>query len=308
MVADSLRPLDFMCKIDLRDAYFAVPIHQVHQKLLWFHFRNVTYQFKCLLSHFSTLGLHKNAEAPDSLCQETGSKDMYLPRRHANPKFSEGWSYERSLMLHLLENLRFIVNMEKSTLFLSHEMEFLGVLVSFIHMSFSLLESKVLNPWNDYRRLNSRTASQSDLAPLVHQGVPLHQKVILDIEAILDLEQWVTNLATANTRPVKPLLPDLLIQLDASGTGWGAVRNRIEIRGTWSLYESSLHINCLELLAATYTIKAFIKSLSNAHVLIQMDNTSAIANVNKMGEAKQGVLEKHACSLWEWYLMRNITL
>ena len=69
-------------------------------------------------------------------------------------------------MLHLLENLRFIVNMEKSILFSSHEMEFLGILVSSIHMSFSLLESKVLNPWNDYRRLNSRTASQSDLAPL----------------------------------------------------------------------------------------------------------------------------------------------
>ena len=39
-----------------------------------------------------------------------------------------------------------------------------------------------------------------------------------------------------------------------------------------------------------------------------MDNTSATANVNKMGEAKQGVLDKHACSLWEWCLVRNITL
>lgn len=42
MVADSLRPLDF------RDAYFAVPIHPAHQKLLCFQFKNVTYQFKCL--------------------------------------------------------------------------------------------------------------------------------------------------------------------------------------------------------------------------------------------------------------------
>ena len=48
VVADSLRPLNFMCKIDLRDAYFAVPIHPAHHKLLCFQFRNVTYQFKCL--------------------------------------------------------------------------------------------------------------------------------------------------------------------------------------------------------------------------------------------------------------------
>jgi len=48
VVADSLRPLDFMCKINLRDAYFAVPIHPAHQKLLCFQFKNVTYQFKCL--------------------------------------------------------------------------------------------------------------------------------------------------------------------------------------------------------------------------------------------------------------------
>lgn len=242
-----------------------------------------------------------------------------------------------SLMLHLLENLGFIVNMEKSILFPSQEMEFLGVLVSSIHMSFSLPESKVLNLRNDCRRLLiSRTASWSDLARLIgkmiaakaaifqaplhyralqhqkssldNQGVPLHQKVILDIEAMLDLEWWVTNLATTNSRPVKPLLPDLLIQSDASGSGWGAVYNRIETRGTWSLHESSLHINCLGLLAATYAIKAFTKSLSNAHVLIQMDNTSAIAYVNKMGGTKQGVLDKHARSLSEWCLARKITL
>jgi len=54
--------------------------------------------------------------------------------------------------------------------------------------------------------------------------------------------------------------------------------------GTWSLHESSLHINCSELHAATYAIKAFTKSLNNAHVLIQTDNTSAIAYLNKMRE------------------------
>ena len=96
VVADSLRPLDFMCKINLKDAYFAVPIHPAHQKLLLLSVQecNLPALMPTLRSHFST----KSAEVPDSLCQETGCKDMYLPRRHANPKFSEGWSYERCII------------------------------------------------------------------------------------------------------------------------------------------------------------------------------------------------------------------
>ena len=42
VVGDILRPQDFMCKIDLKDTYFAVPIHPEHQKLLCFQFQNVT--------------------------------------------------------------------------------------------------------------------------------------------------------------------------------------------------------------------------------------------------------------------------
>ena len=43
VAADILRPQDFMCKIDLKDAYFAGPIHPEHQKLLCFQFQNVTF-------------------------------------------------------------------------------------------------------------------------------------------------------------------------------------------------------------------------------------------------------------------------
>ena len=81
VVADSLRPLDFMCKIDLRDAYFAIPIHLVHHKLLCFQFKNVTYQFKCLsFGLTSAPRVFTKVLKPLIVCQETGAKDMYLPR------------------------------------------------------------------------------------------------------------------------------------------------------------------------------------------------------------------------------------
>ena len=117
VVADSLRPLDFMCKIDLRAAYFSVPIHQVHQKLLLFHFRNVTYQFKCrpfcltsapwvftkmlkpLIVYVRRLGLR--------IC-------IYLDDMLILNSQREGAMRDAMLMLHLLENLRFVVNMQNS--------------------------------------------------------------------------------------------------------------------------------------------------------------------------------------------------
>jgi len=47
-VADLLRPGDFMCKLDPKDAYFAIPLHARSQKFTRFQFKGKTYQFTCL--------------------------------------------------------------------------------------------------------------------------------------------------------------------------------------------------------------------------------------------------------------------
>ena len=47
-VADLLRPGDFMCKLDLKFAYFSVPLHRRSQKFIRVHFQGRTYQFTCL--------------------------------------------------------------------------------------------------------------------------------------------------------------------------------------------------------------------------------------------------------------------
>ena len=43
-----------------------------------------------------------------------------------------------------------------------------------------------------------------------------------------------------------------------------------------------MHINCPELLAGTFAIKAFVKHRSNFQVFLKMDNHSAVAYVNRM--------------------------
>ena len=43
-----IQPGDFMMKLDLQDAYFSVPIHNSHKKYLRFVFQGITYEFQCL--------------------------------------------------------------------------------------------------------------------------------------------------------------------------------------------------------------------------------------------------------------------
>ena len=48
ILRDLLRAGDWMTKVDLKDAYFMVPIHEEDRAFLKFSFKEKTYQFKCL--------------------------------------------------------------------------------------------------------------------------------------------------------------------------------------------------------------------------------------------------------------------
>ena len=50
MIKDLVKPGDWLAKLDLKDAYFQVPIHPSHQKYLQFYWQETLYQFHCLPS------------------------------------------------------------------------------------------------------------------------------------------------------------------------------------------------------------------------------------------------------------------
>ncbi len=65
--------------------------------------------------------------------------------------------------------------------------------------------------------------------------------------------------------------------------GLGAVCQGVQTGGLWSQMERKLHINCLELLAGSFAVKSFTKNRLCVHVRLRMDNTSAVAYVNRLG-------------------------
>ena len=63
----------------------------------------------------------------------------------------------------------------------------------------------------------------------------------------------------------------------------GAQCHGIRTGRTWSQTESQMHINCLELLAASLAIKSFARDKKNLHIHLKMDNTTALTYINKYG-------------------------
>ena len=64
--------------------------------------------------------------------------------------------------------------------------------------------------------------------------------------------------------------------------------------------ENKCHINSLELQAAFFCLKAFCKNKTRLHVLLKLDNTTAVAYINKKGGTISASCNKLAKDIWNW--------
>ena len=107
--------------------------------------------------------------------------------------------------------------------------------------------------------------------------VPLSQ------EAINDLRWWSTQLHLHCSSPILKLEASVVITSDASLRGWGAVCQEETTGGLWTTEEACSHINLLELKAAYLALQCFLKERVSMHVLVRLDNRTAISYLNRMG-------------------------
>ena len=103
------------------------------------------------------------------------------------------------------------------------------------------------------------------------------------------LKWWLEESNVLLGQPLHPLKHALQIFTDASKEGWGAHLDEHTARGTWSLPESKLHINHLELKAVFLALKEFRTLCYNKTVLIATDNTTVVAYINKEGGDEVGL-------------------
>ena len=95
------------------------------------------------------------------------------------------------------------------------------------------------------------------------------------------LKCWMEESNVVTGQPLHPLNHALQIFTDASEEGWDAHLDEHTARGTWSLPESKLHINPLELKALFLALEQFRILCCNKTVLIATYNNTVVAYINK---------------------------
>ena len=122
------------------------------------------------------------------------------------------------------------------------------------------------------------------------------------------LEWWLEESSVITGQPLHPLKHALQIFTGASKEGWGAHLNEHIARGNWSLPESKVHINYLDLKAVFLALKEFQALCTNNIVLIATDNTTVVAYINKEGGLKSGPLCALLWRILTWCTRNAVTL
>ncbi len=251
-------------------------------------------------------------------------------------------------VVNLLEGLGFLVNMKKSALVPSQRIMYLGMVLDSVQHTLELPREKILHIKSlSQDLLSSSLVTLRQLARFLgtcsatRHGVleaPLHiRNIQRDLNRQLHLQSsrfprglpckvsygvklslspssreeilwWRDSLELCNPRPITFPPVDIIIHSDASNKGWGGHLDHLQVRGTWSREQESLHINVKELLAAFLTLKSFLPAQRCLHVQLCMDNKTAVTYVNKMGGTRSPVLCQLAVDMWKWCQERKIHL
>ena len=123
-----------------------------------------------------------------------------------------------------------------------------------------------------------------------------------------ELDWWITSMISQSGKSILTQEPDFTMEADASLLGWGAVCEGVRTDGLWSPVERLAHINCLELTAAMFAVKAFSRNKDGSHIHLKLDNKTAVSYVNHMGGTRSPQLNSVTTQLWTWCLERGITL
>ena len=331
---------DYMCKVDLKDAYFSVPLHKDSKKFIRFQWTGNIYEFLCLCFGLGPAPrvFTKILKIPIAILRRLKIRIIiYLDDMLMLAKSIQEILIAKDTVIYLLQHLGFVINLKKSVLIPTQKIEFLGLIIDSVELTLSLTQEKldkinqlclrmnkapqvsVLELTKLIGLLNStaqavlpakiqlRYLQQAQIQAL-NQTHSYQQKIVLSNHCKQELQWWIENLRLSNGRCLIQSPAELIIQTDASKTGWGAACQGQTTRGCWSVQEQSLHINILELLAVKLALLSFTKNRNVRSIHFQVDNTTALAYLLKMGGTKCLRIIELNKEIWEFLISRGIAV
>ena len=318
-IRNSLQVGQWTTSLDLKDAYFHVPMAPTVHKLLRFQVLGKVYQFVAM-----PFGLATAPREFTTLVKEV--KRMALRLGISVHMYLDDWLIKANscqeaqsatlTLLELTHKLGWIVNREKSDLLPKQVFTFLGQVFDLSKGVCYPTEARFLsiqeaihpllfNPHTtpcQAMHLLGLLASTEKLVPQgrlhmrhlqfhLRRNYNCHLKGTLDSPFTLDpsmkvhLRWWLLRNNVMAQAPLHPPKYVTSIYTDASAQGWGAHCAHMIAQGHWSTQQSKLHINILELKAVLLALKIFVPQLSLHQRIIQVasDNTTVCAYINKLG-------------------------
>jgi len=326
----------FMASLDLRDAYYSVPIHTDHQKYLKFIWNEQLYKFVCLPN-----GL---ASAPRIFTKLLKPVYAHLRQKghisspYLDDSFLLAYSYAECVnnvhdTLNMLKKLGFIIHEEKSQLRPCQKIEHLGFVFDSLEMTVTVNTDKIAKLRDIAKSLLAKkTPTIRQVAQLIGTMVScfpgveygqlfyrrlemlkaFHLKVARgDFEARMhlspdtkdDIKWWIHNVGMG--KQISHGVPDLDIKTDASFKGWGAVTSFSQTGGRWNQSEIEGSINVLEMKAVFFGLKALCSLIRDTHIKVLTDNTTTVAYINHMGGSISPACNDTARDIWLWCIEQN---
>ncbi|XP_041477327.1 uncharacterized protein LOC121425366 [Lytechinus variegatus] len=332
-ILPSLKALDWAASLDLRDAYFHIPIHPASRDLLGFRFKETAYRYRAM-----PFGLRL---APRVFTRVVTAVAAHLRKQGLRLfVYLDDWLLvadseakllsHLSLLLRVTQKLGFIVNWEKSDLLPSRSPTYLGAVLdlpnqiarpspdrvqAIVSLARALRASSSVKA-RTWLRLLGYMASLVDILQdcrllmrpfqryLLRYFKPNADSLLLRIplsrEIRLNLAAWTHTSFVAKGKPFRTPLPSAALTTDASLTGWGGHCAGEMVSGVWSFHHTLPHINVLEMKAVIQSLQHFQHRLVGRTVLIRTDNKSVAAYINRQGGTRSSSLNALAAELWEW--------
>ena len=340
-VLASIREGDFMASLDLKDAYFQVPIHQASRRYLRFVWGGVVHQFKALCFGLSTAPqVFTRVFATVSAWAHTAGIRL---RRYLDDWLivAESAQLVREALDQLLQvcrDLGIVVNMEKSNLQPSTQTKYLGVLIDSVRMDARPTDTRINNfleittrflaqpspPARLWQSVLGHMASLEKLVPgarlrmralqfrlrehwSTSEGSPTHPVPLSD-ECVEELLWWREEGRLSQGVPLMYPPPTMLLFTDASLNGWGAHLEELVASGVWTGTDRNLHINILEMRAVWLALLAFQERLMGHRVALMSDNTTVVAYINKQGGTVSSSLYLLTKQILTWAELHSVSL
>lgn len=331
----------YMGSIDLKDAYYSVPVRSNFRAYLCFSWEGKLYHFNAL-----PFGLTSAPRVFTKILKPVFSDfraNGHEGFAYLDDCFVIGKSFERCqesllFLARSLAKLGFSIHREKSVLVPTQELTFLGYVLNSVEFTVRPNPNKIaklkikIGGLLDLNRSSIREAASAlglmnDMCKGVDFGLAHVKSLEVDKIRSLkragqaqfdgvfhiskqggdDLQWWKENMER-RTRAIRAEGPSLTLTTDASNLGWGAVFNDQSTGGRWSQTEGDFHINVLELIAVELGLKTFLKEMENVHVRVVSDNTTVVAYLNHMGGTRSSECNAVAHRIWGWCETREIWL